>query len=195
MKKLFTARNIALLGLLGALLGLLTATRTWVLVDVVSSTVQVPQIVVPGSTAAASVTAVCVAVLAGALALLIAGKIARYLIGVITLLAGVAVIAAGAGALSDPQGAAAGAVSEATGLAQSAGDYALTFWPAITVVAGVLIIVQAVLVLIFSGGWRKTSKYDREAAKGKETPKDSQSQNISHWEQLSSGEDPTANGN
>lgn len=191
MNKHLSARNTALLGVLGALLGLWTATRTWITVDVESGTVQVPQIIVAGSTAAASVTAVCVAVLAGALALLIAGKIARYIIGGITVLAGASVIASGISALANPQAAAASAVAEATGLTASAGDYAVSAWPTITVLAGVLIVLQGLLVLVISGRWKKSSKYDRKVSTAGQPPADAQSRGISDWEQLSKGEDPT----
>lgn len=195
MKKLTSARSLALFGLAGALIGLWSATRTWVTVDVASSSVQIPQIVVDGATAAASVTAVCVVVLAGSLALLIAGKIARYIIAAICLLAGATVITAGTGALRDPQAVASTAVAEATGLAQNAGEYTLTAWPAVAVIAGVLIVLQAVLVLVFAGRWpAKASKYDRQAAKASVEPKDQSSRNIASWEQLSQGEDPTAGG-
>ncbi|GAA3305161.1 MULTISPECIES: Trp biosynthesis-associated membrane protein [Glutamicibacter] len=195
MKKLTSARSLALFGLAGALIGLWSATRTWITVDVASSSVQIPQIVVDGATAAASVTAVCVVVLAGSLALLIAGKIARYIIAAICLLAGATVITAGIGALRDPQAVASTAVAEATGLAQNAGEYALTAWPAVAVIAGVLIVLQAVLVLVFAGRWpAKASKYDRQAAKASVEPKDQSSRNIASWEQLSQGEDPTAGG-
>lgn len=195
MKKLTSARSLALFGLAGALIGLWSATRTWVTVDVASSSVQIPQIVVDGATAAASVTAVCVVVLAGSLALLIAGKVARYIIAAICLLAGATVITAGIGALRDPQAVASTAVAEATGLAQNAGEYALTAWPAVAVIAGVLIVLQAVLVLVFAGRWpAKASKYDRQAAKASVEPKDQSSRNIASWEQLSQGEDPTAGG-
>ncbi|HJX79569.1 Trp biosynthesis-associated membrane protein [Glutamicibacter sp.] len=191
MNKHLSARNTALLGVLGALLGLWTATRTWITVDVESGTVQVPQIIVAGSTAAASVTAVCVAVLAGALALLIAGKIARYIIGVITVLAGASVITSGISALANPQAAAASAVAEATGLTTSAGDYAVSAWPAITVLAGAVIVLQGLLVLVISGRWKKSSKYDRKVDTAGQPPADAQSRGISDWEQLSKGEDPT----
>ncbi|UTM46959.1 Trp biosynthesis-associated membrane protein [Glutamicibacter mysorens] len=195
MNKLTSARSLALFGLAGALIGLWSATRTWITVDVASSSVQIPQIVVDGATAAASVTAVCVVVLAGSLALLIAGKIARYIIAAICLLAGTTVITAGIGALRDPQAVASTAVAEATGLAQNAGEYALTAWPAVAVIAGVLIVLQAVLVLVFAGRWpAKASKYDRQAAKASVEPKDQSSRNIASWEQLSQGEDPTAGG-
>lgn len=195
MKKLTSARSLALFGLAGALIGLWSATRTWITVDVASSSVQIPQIVVDGATAAASVTAVSVVVLAGSLALLIAGKIGRYIIAAICLLAGATVITAGIGALRDPQAVASTAVAEATGLAQNAGEYALTAWPAVAVIAGVLIVLQAVLVLVFAGRWpAKASKYDRQAAKASVEPKDQSSRNIASWEQLSQGEDPTAGG-
>ncbi len=164
MKQKLTARNLAFLGALGAVIVLWSATRTWITVDVASGTVQIPQIVVDGASAAAATTALSIAVLAGSLALLIAGKISRYIIAAICLLAGIAIIAAGAATLADPQAAAFTAVSTATGLAQNAAQYSVSAWPAVAVAAG------------------KTAV----------EPKDASSRNISSWEQLSDGEDPTA---
>lgn len=192
MNKLSTARNLAFLGALGALLGLWSATRTWITVDVQSNSVQIPQIVVDGATAAASVTALSIVVLAGALALLIAGKISRYIIGAISLLAGVAMIVAGITPILDPEGTAAVSVSTATGLAQNVGNYAVSAWPSVVILGAVLIILEALLVLSRSHIWpTKADKYARRAAKRSVEPKDESSRNISNWEQLSAGEDPT----
>ncbi len=192
MKQLATARNLALFGALGAVIGLWSATRTWITVDVQSSTVQIPQIVVDGASAAPAITAVSIAVLAGSLALLIAGKVSRYIIGAICLLAGIAVIASGAAALANPQTASFAAVSKATGLAQNAGDYAVSAWPTVAVIGGVLIVIQSVLVLIFARTWAaKADKYARDAGAKADAPKDASSQNIADWEQFSAGEDPT----
>ncbi|WP_159609363.1 Trp biosynthesis-associated membrane protein [Glutamicibacter sp. JC586] len=193
MKKLTSARYLALLGVLGALLGFWSATRTWITVDVKATSVQIPQVVIDGADAAASVTAVAVVVLAGSLALLIAGKVSRYIIGGLSLLAGAASIAAGVGALADPQSVAATAVSEATGLAQNAGDYSVTAWPAVAIVGGAIIALQAVLIFVFASRWpTKASKYDRQAAKKAPVANDDSSRNIASWEQLSAGEDPTS---
>jgi len=193
VKKLTSARYLALLGVLGALLGFWSATRTWITVDVKATSVQIPQVVIDGADAAASVTAVAVVVLAGSLALLIAGKISRYIIAALSLLAGVVAITAGIGALTDPQSVAATAVSEATGLAQNAGDYALTPWPAVAILAGAVMALQAVLIFVFAARWpAKASKYDRQVAKKADIADDDSSRNIASWEQLSAGEDPTS---
>lgn len=193
MKKLTSARYLALLGVLGALLGFWSATRTWITVDVQSTSVQIPQVVIDGADAAASVTAVAVVVLAGSLALLIAGKISRYIIAALSLLAGAASVAAGVSTLSDPQAVAATTVSEATGLAQNAGDYLVTPWPWIAIIGGVVMALQALLIFVFASRWpTKASKYDREAAKKAPAANDESSRNIASWEQLSAGEDPTS---
>ena len=193
MKKILSLRNTALAGVLAALLALWAGTRTWITVDVAATSVQVPQIVVDGASAAASVTALSVAVMAGALALLIAQRAARYVIGAITLLAGVAVALAGATVLADPQAAAADEVAKATGLAQSAGEYAVTGWPVVVIVAGALVALQSVAVLSLAHTWKKkaSAKYERPAAAAKAAPKDASARNIASWEQLSAGEDPT----
>lgn len=192
MRKVLSLRNVALGGVVAALLGLWAATRTWVVVNVDATTVQMPQIVVPGSQAAPAVTALCVVVLAAALALLIGRKVARYIIGVINILAGGGVLAAGLTALLDPAAAAAGAVAEATGLREISGSYVANSWPLVVMVAGVLIVVQGVAVLLAAGTWVKNTKYDRVAKENDAaTQGPTQRDSISDWEQFSSGEDPT----
>ncbi|WP_418906874.1 Trp biosynthesis-associated membrane protein [Glutamicibacter endophyticus] len=198
MSRLVTRRNATLLGLLGALLGMFTATRTWVSVTVQSSTVQVPQIAVTGSEAAPSVTALCVVVLAGSLALLIAGKLVRWVILAISALAGLGVIIAGAGALADPVGAASGRVGEATGLSTVTADYQLSAIPALAIVAGALILLYCVLALLAGSRSTASKRFNRQpstttgpAAPGSAAPADRQSRRIDDWERLSRGEDPT----
>ena len=192
MRKILSLRNVALFGVAAALLGLWAATRTWVLVNVAATTVQMPQIVVAGSQAAPAVTALCVVVLAGALALLIGRKMARYIIGVIGVLAGAGVLGAGLSATLDPAGAAAGAVAEATGLRTISGTYEVTGWPMLAVVAGALIILQGLAVLLAAGSWVKSTRYDRVPMDPAQPgAKPARRDSISDWEQLSSGEDPT----
>jgi len=191
MRKLLTLRNVALFGVAAALLGLWAATRTWVLVNVDATTVQVPQIVVDGSQAAPAVTALCVVVLAGALALLIGGKIVRYIIAVISLLAGGGIIGAGLNVALNPSGAAASALAEATGLKDISGSYQLTAWPVVAAVAGVLIVIQGICVLLGARHWVKTSKYDRAPKQGRQPGRSAARDSISDWEQLSAGDDPT----
>lgn len=195
MRKMLSLRNTALGGVFAALVGLWAATRTWVLVNVDATTVQMPQIVVDGSQAAPAVTALCVVVLAGALALLIGRKVARYIIGVINLAAGAGVLSAGLTATLDPAAAAAGAVAEATGLRIISGTYEATAWPMLAMVAGLLIMLQGLAVLIAAGSWVKNTKYDRVATDSNAAQDPVQNRDsISDWEQLSSGDDPTAAG-
>lgn len=197
MRKMLSLRNVALFGVVAAGLGLWAATRTWVLVDVQATTVQVPQIVVDGSQAAPAVTALCVVVLAAALALLIGGKVVRYIIGAISVLAGTGVISAGLNGALNPQGAAAGAVAEATGLKDIVADYQVSAWPMVVAVAGALIVLQGICVLLAAGHWSKTTKttkYDRVRSEAQSTGESPRNDRISDWEQLSAGDDPTESG-
>ncbi|MEU3332146.1 Trp biosynthesis-associated membrane protein [Glutamicibacter creatinolyticus] len=194
MRKMLSLRNVALFGVVAAGLGLWAATRTWVLVDVQATTVQVPQIVVDGSQAAPAVTALCVVVLAAALALLIGGKVVRYVIGAISVLAGAGVISAGLNGALNPRGAAAGAVAEATGLKDIVADYQVSAWPMVVAVAGALIVLQGICVLLAAGHWSKTTKYDRVRSEAHPTGESPRNDRISDWEQLSAGDDPTESG-
>ena len=190
-----TKRSVMLLGLVGAVLALATSTRTWINVQPEVGSVKIPLIQVAGSDAATAVAALAVVALAGSLAAMIAGKIARYIIAVILLLAGCGIAGAGISVLSDPVFAAATKVGEATGLNTSGGDYDLTPWPWFSVLAGAILAASALLLGITGRNWAGSGKYARDAeatapgtaAAGPAGPIDE----ISGWDSLSRGDDPT----
>ena len=124
-----TKRVVMLLGLVGAVLALATSTRIWITVQPEVGSVKIPLIEVAGSDASAAVAALAVVALAGSLAALIAGKVARYIIAGILLLAGGGIVASAIAVLANPVAAAATKVGEATGLNTAGGDYQVSFWP------------------------------------------------------------------
>lgn len=190
-----TKRNVLLLGLLGAVIALATSTRTWIKVQPEVGTVKVPLIEVAGSDAATAVAALAVVALAGTLAAMIAGKIARYIIAVILLLAGGGIAGSAISVIADPVFAAATKVGDATGLNSSGGDYNVSFWPYIAVLGGLVLVGAAVLLGVTGGSWAGSRKYSREAPAVHEGTAQAASEGkideIDGWDSLSRGDDPT----
>lgn len=188
-------RRVMLLGLLGALVALGISTRIWITVQPAVGTVKIPLIEVAGSDAATAVAALAVVALAGSLAAMIAGKIARWIIAVILLLAGGGIAGSGIVVLSDPVAAAATKVGEATGLNASDGVYHVGIWPWFAILAGLLLVAAALLLAITGRHWKSSRKYARDAAAGAPASGGQASEGrideITGWDSLSRGDDPT----
>ncbi|MBP1325509.1 putative membrane protein (TIGR02234 family) [Leucobacter exalbidus] len=141
----------------------------------------------------AALSPIALAIIAAALALTIAGPIFRRVLGVLITGLGVGATALAFGVVADPAAATATRVTELTGLAGHAGmdaivGEALTVWPWVTIVAGVISALAGLFVVVTSGRWASAGrKYDTSAAQQPTGPRD----RISDWEALSAGEDPT----
>ena len=145
---------------------------------------------VQGSKAATTVTALALVALAGGLAAAIAGRIARWVITAIIVLASAGVVTAAATVLADPLSAAQGTIAGATGISGSQAHVELTPFPVLAVVAGCLLALAALLILPASRYWKTRTKYDAPGAAGTAAaagPVDE----IDSWDRLSRGEDPT----
>ncbi|HKU01311.1 MAG TPA: Trp biosynthesis-associated membrane protein [Arthrobacter sp.] len=145
---------------------------------------------VQGSKAATTVTALALVALAGGLAAAIAGRIARWIITAIIVLASAGVVTAAATVLADPLAAAQGTIAGATGISGSQAHVELTPFPALAVVAGCLLALAALLILPASRYWKTRTKYDAPGAAATVAaagPVDE----IDSWDRLSRGEDPT----
>ena len=111
-------------------------------------------VTVTGADAATSVSALAVVALAASVSLSIAGRITRYIIGTLLVLAGGATAAAAWNAWANPEAAAATLVGEAAGTAQIDADYAVTAWPWVAVVAGAWVALAGLAVLVASRRWQ-----------------------------------------
>ncbi len=118
---------------------------------------------VQGSKAATTVTALALVALAGGLAASIAGKIARWIITAIIVLAAAGIIAAAATVLADPLAAAQGSIAAATGVTGSSADVSVTAFPVLAVVAGSLLALGGLLVIPAGRYWKTRTKYDTAA--------------------------------
>jgi uncharacterized membrane protein (TIGR02234 family) len=145
---------------------------------------------VQGSKAATTVTALALVALAGGLAASIAGKIARWVITAIIVLAAAGIIAAAATVLADPLAAAQGSIAAATGVSGGTADVSVSVFPVLAVVAGSLLAVGGLLVVPAGRYWKSRTKYDAAAA-GPAGEQGGRVDEIDSWDRLSRGDDPT----
>ncbi|WP_285250884.1 Trp biosynthesis-associated membrane protein [Pseudarthrobacter sp. fls2-241-R2A-168] len=172
-----------------------TTTQTWLTVTLdpdqvgQSGTAQTA-LEVQGSKAATAVTALALVALAGGLADAIAGRIARWIITAIILLASAGIIAAAATVLADPLAAAQGAIAAATGVTGSEAQVAVAAFPVLAVVAGCLLALAALLIIPASRYWKSRTKYDAPTISGTAAASGPVDE-IDSWDRLSRGDDPT----
>ncbi|WP_066285588.1 Trp biosynthesis-associated membrane protein [Arthrobacter sp. B6] len=172
-----------------------TTTQTWITVTLDPN--QVGQagsaqtaLQVQGSKAATAVTALALVALAGGLAAAIAGRIARWIITAIIVLASAGIVGAAATVLADPLAAAQGSIAAATGVTGSSAGVTVTAFPAIAVVVGVLLALGALLIIPAGRYWKSRTKYDARTT-GSAAATAGPVDEIDSWDRLSRGDDPT----
>ena len=182
-------------------LALLAWTQVWATVRLAADGTSQQVLDVTGSIAAPGLTALALAGLALAGALTIAGVVIRIVLGILEMLLGVSVILSAALALADPVGARAAAVTAATGIAgtdstrAAVESAALTFWPFLALVAGILMVIVGLIVCVSARRWPgPTTRYETtrfapvtDAATGQTRPRDA----VDDWDGLTRGDDPT----
>ena len=149
---------------------------------------------VQGSKAATTVTALALVALAGGLAASIAGRIARWIITALILLAAAGIVSAAAIVIADPVAAAQGSIAAATGITGSDVQVDVTAFPALAVAAGTLLGLSALLVIPAGRYWKSRTKYDTAAsgaAAGGSVAPAGPPDEIDSWDRLSRGDDPT----
>jgi uncharacterized membrane protein (TIGR02234 family) len=172
-----------------------TTTQTWISVTLDPNQVgqtgaaQEP-LEVQGSKAATAVTALALVALAGGLAAAIAGRIARWIITAIIVLASAGIVAAAVSVLADPLAAAQGSIAAATGVTGSQAQVAVTALPTLAVVAGCLLALGALLIIPAGRHWKTRTRYDAPGAAGS-TATAGPVDEIDSWDRLSRGDDPT----
>lgn len=176
---------------------LYSATQVRVTLSLTEGAAAFSELAVTGQQMNQSLSPVAIAALASALALTIAGKVFRRVLGVLVLLLGAGLGAIALAVMRDPASAVAGRLAEATGLAGSAQAGLITAVAVsplvmLTLVAGAVLAVLGVLVLVFGGRWKTAGrKYEAEA--GPARPATAEPDRISDWEALNSGQDPSDN--
>lgn len=174
-----------------------TTTQTWLTVrldpeqlgQAVASQDGLP---VQGSKAATAVTALALVALAGGLAASIAGRVARWIITALILLAGAGIVSAAAIVQADPLAAAQGSIAAATGISGSSVQVDVTAFPALAVVAGSLLGLSALAIVPAGRYWKARTRYETAAGPdGAETAPPGPADEIDSWDRLSRGDDPT----
>lgn len=146
-------------------------------------------VVVAGSAAAPSLAPLGIVALALGIALTIAGRIARIVLGVVLVLLGAGIVASALPNLLDDAAGTTTAIVSATGVSQVGAFVTArsgSAWPAVAVVAGVLALVLGLVVLIRGHRWSTGGRRFRADA-----PVSRSTDPISEWDALSRGGDPT----
>ncbi|MFS0702296.1 Trp biosynthesis-associated membrane protein [Cellulomonas sp. 179-A 4D5 NHS] len=150
---------------------------------------------VTGTQAAPAVLAAAVALLAAAAAVGLVGRAGRWVVAAVVAAAGATVVVSALAVLGDPEGAARTVVAAVTGVGVLAGPATPTPWPVVAVGVGVLDLLAAVAVLVWSRRWATpTSRYGTaEGARGRgaAAPPADPDDDRSAWDALSRGDDPT----
>jgi uncharacterized membrane protein (TIGR02234 family) len=164
----FTRRGTVVLAIVVlALLAFGSTTQTWLSVRLPQEAVQTPDLSIPGSDAATPVTAFALVALAAALAVSIAGRVARWVIAVILVLSGVGIAFSSAAVALDPAAAAEPAIGTAIGVSGSSGAVAtVSAMPWLAAGAGVLLVLAAAWVVLAGRTWGVNRRYDAGAARG-----------------------------
>lgn len=189
--KLWVLAGIALAGSL-ALIG---ATQVWITLSLAAGAAASESLSVTGQQLNQSLSPVALAALATAIALTIAGKVFRRILGVLTVLLGVGIIAITINVLRDPGAAVASRLAEVTGLEGSVqaglvtaiGVSPMVF---VTLIAGVLLAIFGLPVLLLGGRWKTAGRKYESDAPTKRVESD-EPDRISDWEAQNDGFDPS----
>lgn len=192
---------VVVVGLAVAGLVMLSWTQTWFTVHLDTSAAVVTTVAADGAAVVPQYTALAIASLALFLAMTIAGRVLRVVLALVEVLLGVAVVATGVSALSDPVASSKGAVGAVAGVSDLAGvrrvvDHVdVGVWPVVGIVAGVLAVLVGVAVLVLQRSWPGPSrKYDDAAgarAGSRSRPVAVVRDAVVEWDELSAGVDPT----
>ena len=146
-------------------------------------------VVVAGQAATPSLAPLGIVALALGIALNIAGRVARVVLGVLLVLLGAGIVAAAFPNVVDDSAGTRGAITAVTGVTDVAGlvvSRSGTAWPLVAVAAGVLAVLLGLAVLVRSRRWTTGGRRFRA-----ETAAVRRTDPISEWDALSRGSDPT----
>lgn len=194
MARALTRRNVVLLAIIGGALLLIANTQTWVTASGLGETSAAQQVEIPGTDAAETVTAMALVTLAGAVALTIARKVLRYVIGVLLVAAGTFALISTGSVILNPGEAALTPLGEITGTTQHAQDYELGIAVWFALAGAVLVQIAGASVLFMGSRWKdaaSSKKYDRKAAPAAVAEGDADPDEFDLWDGLSEGSDPT----
>ena len=195
--------------LLVAAVALIAATQVWLSIELSEGVSAQGTLTVTGQQLSPPLAPMALALAALALALTIAGRIFRFVLGALGVVLGGGIVALTLGVLQAPLDAAAGKVTELTGIGGSdatgiavVASSQVSVWAAITATAGCIAALLGIAVLVWGSRWRAAGrKYetaatasgprpagDDPAGQAAQTPEHDR---ISDWDALSDGADPS----
>lgn len=190
------AALVILLAGLGSL-ALVVASQRWIVLVLSPGAAAVERLDVSGQQLAPALSPLALAALASALALTIAGRVFRRVLGAIVVLLGAGITVVGTSVLGDPAAAAGSSLATVTGLAGE-GSRALVVseevsaWPLLAAGVGAVLAVAGVLVVVLAGRWPGGGRRFRAAGAPVPAVDSGPPDRISEWDALSSGTDPSA---
>lgn len=220
LRGLFTRRSVVLMSLIGGAMLLISSTMTWVQAYGLGSTSTVQEVAITGGDLVETVTAMGLVGLAAGIAITIAKRLGRIVIGSVLFgAAGIALLAIRS-VLSDPANVASSALGEITGTTAEAQRYELSMAVWLGFTGAVLLLVASIALLVVSHRWpdRQSRKYQVNTAEDspespvggeqdgstgtQQTPgasgrsrgsgtRDTDPDEFDLWDGLSDGEDPT----
>jgi uncharacterized membrane protein (TIGR02234 family) len=157
-------------------------------------------VAVSGGSAAPTLVAAALVLLAATAAVALVGRVGRWVVVASVALAGALVVAGAVDVLRDPLAAVLPAVVAQTGVERVVGDVSVSVWPWVAVVIGVLDLLAAIWLARESASWAVSRRHEQRsssdepapaspgaATPGVPGPDDERSQ----WDALSRGDDPT----
>lgn len=179
--------------LLGGVLALIGSTQTWV-TAVGFEAAHIDSVQLSGQEASPVITAMALVTVAAGAALSIARRMGRWLIGIVAVLAAVAMAWASIDVVVNPLRAVAQKIAETTGTTATAEitpNIEVTVLPWLTVIGALIGAVGGLMTLTAGRRWPvgKTKKYD-VGTQQRHDP-DGPLDEIDTWDELSRGEDPT----
>ncbi len=185
-------RFIVVLGAVTAGAGaVLASTQTFATASVAG--VRAP-VVVAGQQVAPALAPLGIVALALALALTIAGPIARLVLGAVLVLLGAGIVVSTFPSLLDPAAGTLGAIRAASGVTDIGplvGARSGTGWPALGVIAGTVAALLGAVVLIRGRRWTTGGRRFRAEAPTRISTNPIGTNPIEEWDALTKGTDPT----
>ncbi|MHA7986524.1 Trp biosynthesis-associated membrane protein [Rathayibacter sp. CAU 1779] len=210
--------SIILVAVLASGLVLTASTQTWYTLHLSATSGHSGALTVSGADAAPAIAALSLAGVAFGGALALAGRVLRYVLAVLGIVLAASIIGSTASAMADPAATGITVVTKATGIAGDASVRAViartdaTAWPAVALVAGIVLALAAVAAGVTAHLWPTASRrygatqdasapIQQDGAAPKTDGDDhlsaadqrarARDAAIDDWDELSRGDDPT----
>ncbi|MCH8564808.1 Trp biosynthesis-associated membrane protein [Nesterenkonia sp. LB17] len=166
LRRIMTRRGVVLMSLLGGALLLISSTMTWVHAYGLGSTSTVQEVAITGAELVETVTAMGLVGLAAGVAVTIAKRLGRVVIGSVLFGAAVIALLAIRSVLADPANAASAALGDITGTTADAARYELSMAVWLGFIGALLLLIASLALLVVSHRWpdRKSRRYQVSTA-------------------------------